>query len=207
LIRVAVQEFCRVEGKVTTWTHQGTERHDGPPERAPRYWRCRTCGRVRLQLADVTDADAFVLTALDEWEQIHGRLKGRFDRENFIADVTLQLWKSYLRWDGRGTFRGYGMFILRNRITSLVRTQIDTPSKRPEDVTFRFVGALSLDALTDEGTGLEFALGSGAVDDLTDSDPSLARALAERRRALAREDRRLGCRPPARAAPGDPVAA
>jgi hypothetical protein len=179
--------YCVADHTETSWFLIGQEGDDGT---RVLYWRCRSCDRTRMQLADLTDALQLCETARGEWERAHGRHEG-YDRDDFLDQLRLELWHAYLVWDGRCSFLAFGTFRLRARAVSYFRKRNGADDRhRKADA-----GADSLDALDLDGDRLDVALGRGAVDGGEDRASPLARELTRRGRVLADLDARQARHP------------
>lgn len=192
---VAHGVFCRTCEKTTSWVRAGVE---GEGRLLVVTYRCRSCSVVRVQLADVTDAEALCANILEAWRRGKGRGNERFDADDALGHLREQLWIAYREWDGRGTFLGFGTYRLRLRFNDWFRSWLGK-----EDHPRPLAVALSLDmpiVTANDATLLDViavggsvggAYGPLAVDDSARSAAHLAGVLSARSGAIARQDREL----------------
>jgi hypothetical protein len=156
----------------------------GAESREPRVdlWTCRVDGHLRIQMADVTDAEALCRTILDKAkgsEQLNGHY------EDALGLMRAELWDLYRRWDpSRGVrFTSYATGLLRMRVANVWRYELGRDTQKAH------VGAVSLDALVDQsesdGPSLGGLVASSEGDPGLDRSPDLARALAQGGRGTA----------------------
>lgn len=169
---------CRPCRKVTTWTWAGYENHDRP---RIDHWRCMVDGFMRMQMADVTDAENLCKTILDR--QLAGKNTdlSPSDRADVLQLVLAECMDLYNAWDpSRGVrFTAYATGLLRLRVNNWWRQELG------RDVPKAMTGALSLDAPTvEDGSELASFVAAGTGDPEMDRDSDLYWALARGGRAV-----------------------
>lgn len=161
---------CRPCRTVTTFFYAGTEHRD------PRVdvWTCKVDGHQRIQMADVTDADALCRTILDR--AFGNSFPDRDSYDDALGLMRAELWDLYVAWDPtRGVrFTSYATGLLRLRVNNVWRYELG------RDAPKAHVGAVSLDAsYGDDGPELGGLVAAGAGDPGVDRSPDLQRVLAQ----------------------------
>ena len=149
------REFCRPERQTTAFYWSGAENHTAP---RVDYWTCstRTCGHLRMQMADVTDAEGFARTTVSKLIRTtstvdYGDVRS-IDVDDLISEARELLWQLYLGWDPSqiASFTSYASFYLPKRLVRWWRRTYGKDGNKP------LGRALSLDTPVRGDDGHEF---------------------------------------------------
>lgn len=175
------EEYCFTCGRVTSWSWSGCENGDRP---RVDMWVCRSDGRVRLQMADVTDAENLAKSILDRQLRARGNPLNAGEYEDALALTKAELVDLYVAWDpDRGVrFTAYATGLLRLRVNNWWRQELGNKTPKAH------FGALSLDGGWDEDSELEVPVAAWTGDPQVDRSADLNWTLAQGGRVMVPDE-------------------
>lgn len=165
------------------WSHFGGQNGDRP---AADFWRCVSCGLVRIQIADVEDVEALCDHVVNSNGRYLGDGSGRqiIEHEDAAAFLRVEIWEIYRRWDPAFCrFRAYASTKLVHSLGRLRREQIDRADRPGGTKAHAFAVSLSTPLRQNPGEEdgaltLGETLAGRAEDDPASRDLDVRRILA-----------------------------